>query len=470
MRLEQHLNTAEDFEKIIIPLSKKNSVLLGDFSTIKLMRNNGDFRFHVNGKPGVGIEIKDTSTSNPLSVSDALHAKIAYLRKTIPQDISLKVIIDQAEFVRNSLSQVRNSLIEAIICVMVVVGLFLGSVRLSLVPLVTIPLSLMGSMAVLMAFGYSINTLTLLGAVLGTGLVVDDAIVVLENISRHQSSLKNPFQAAFLGTKEIAFAIVAMTLTLASVYLPIIFQKDSIGQLFAEFAVSLSAAVVISGITAITLTPWMSMIAITNQKAHATSKIIIWLENRCFSLKENLKAFPTWTFGTAFMGCIVGSILFMQYIPKAIGPKEDRALIGMWVPASPGSSMDMREQMAFDLDKRARPFPAVKDRISFIGSWGCSVCCILTPPGNRDHSEKLFKDLQNDLDSHIPFTAYAWSISTGLPGMDDFGQSDTRLAVAAPGSLKDLYESAEQIAATIRKTKNFKSVRIDKTQNTTAQL
>lgn len=329
LRFDQPLNNAEDFQKIMISQPNKQSVALGDISAIKLMKNNGDFRFHVNGKSGVGLEIKDSSAANPLMVSDELHGKVASLQKTLPDDISLKVIIDLAEFIRSSLSQVRNSLIEAIICVMVVVGLFLGSLRLSLVPLVTIPLSLMGSLAVLMAFGYSINTLTLLGAVLATGLVVDDAIVVLENISRHHQRLKNSFEAALIGTKEIVFAIIAMTLTLASVYLPIIFQKDALGQLFAEFAVSLSAAVIISGVTAITLTPWMSMIAIKSQKSHTTPKMIIWIEEKFFALKSRLKHWPNWIFGAAFLGCIIGSYVLMQVIDKGIGPKEDRSLIGL---------------------------------------------------------------------------------------------------------------------------------------------
>ncbi len=230
IRLDQPLSTVDEFKSIVIPSSANNfkTITLGDISTIDLKLNNGEFRFHVNGKPGVGLEIKEASNANPLTVSNQLHEKVAKLQ--IPKDINLKVIIDQAEFIRASLKQMRNSLIEAVICVMLVVGLFLGSIRLSLVPLVTIPLSLMGSLVVLMAFGYSINTLTLLGAVLATGLVVDDAIVVLENISRHQKTSVTIFDAAYLGTKEIAFAVVAMTLTLAAVYLPIAFQSDAIAK------------------------------------------------------------------------------------------------------------------------------------------------------------------------------------------------------------------------------------------------
>lgn len=469
VRLDQPLTTPEDFQKIMIPNLKKPAVALGDLATISYKKNNSDFRFHINGRPGVGIIIKDASTANPLDISDELRRKIDHLKGTLPKDISLKIIVDQAEFIRASLNQVRNSLIEATLCVMVIVGLFLGSVRLSLVPLVTIPLSLMGSLAVLMAFGYSINTLTLLGAVLATGLVVDDAIVVLENISRHQLKARNVFDAALLGTREITFAIIAMTLTLASVYLPIVFEKDALGQLFAEFAVSLSAAVMISGITAITLTPWLSMIALRNQKLHRIPKIITWLEDMYLKIKTMLEYWPNWAFGGAFVTCIIGSILLVNNVPKGIGPKEDRGIIGLWVPARAGDSMDIREQMTYELDKRIQTLENVQERLSFIGNWGCTVCCMLTPPGNRTHTEELYKNLQKDVDSNIPYTCYAWSVSTGIPGMNNDSQSDIHLGIISPAPLKKLYESAEHAMQIVRQTKAFMNIHLDKTQNTTAQ-
>lgn len=470
VRLDQPLNSPDDFKKIMIPITNKPAVALGDISTIALMQNNGDFRFHINGKPGVALEIKNSTTANPLDVSDQLHKKMEKLKSSLPEDISLKVIIDLAEFIRVSLNQVRNSLIESVVCVMVIVGLFLGSIRLSLVPLVTIPLSLMGSLAILMAFGYSINTLTLLGAVLATGLVVDDAIVVLENISRHTKTTKTAFEAALLGTKEISFAIIAMTLTLASVYLPIIFQKDALGQLFAEFAVSISAAVIISGITSITLTPWMSMLAITKHKEDKTPRIVAMLENAYNKIQAKTRLLPDWYFLSIFAGCIIGSLWLAHSLPKGIGPQEDRAIMGLWVPSMPGNSMDRQEEIAFELDKQVQQLEGVKERISFIGNWGTSVCCMLTPPGNRTHSEKLYKKLQKDINKKIPYTCYAWNVSTGIPGMDDYGQSDEiQLGLVSPASLESLHEFAEQMMAKIRKTKAFTSVRLHKTQNATGQ-
>ena len=469
IRLDQPLNNIEDFQKIIIPASKNQSVALSNFSTIDLKLDNSGFRFHVNGKPGVGLEIKESSTANPLTVSNQLHEKVAKLQKTLPQDIKLKVIIDQAEFIRTSLNQVRNSLIEAIICVMLVVGLFLGSFRLSFVPLVTIPLSLMGSLAVLMAFGYSINTLTLLGAVLATGLVVDDAIVVLENISRHKKTAKNIFDAAYLGAREIAFAVVAMTLTLASVYLPIAFQRDAMGQLFAEFAVSISAAVIISGITAITLTPWMSMISLKNTKQHSPPKVLTWLENYFQKIRLRADLWPNWIFGTLFISCIVGSLILIPNITKEIGPKEDRGIIGLWVPSTPGISMDQKEKIAIELDNFVKNDNNTKDRISFIFHAGCSVCCMLIPPGNRIHSEILYKNLQKEIDKKIPYTCYAWSVSTGLPGLDNDSSSDILLGILSNTPIKQLLKCAESAMQVVRNSKAFQNIRLDKTQSTTAQ-
>ncbi len=469
IRLDQPLSSIEDFQKIMIPASKNQSVALGDFSTIDLKLDNGEFRFHVNGKPGVGLEIKESSTANPLAVSDQLHEKIAKLQETLPKDTKLKVMIDQAEFIRASINQVRNGLIEAIICVMLVVGLFLGSFRLSLVPLVTIPLSLMGSLAVLMAFGYSINTLTLLGAVLATGLVVDDAIVVLENISRRKKDTKNILDASYLGAKEVAFAVVAMTLTLASVYLPISFQRDAMGQLFAEFAVSISAAVIISGITAITLTPWMSMLALKNTKQHNSLKVVTWLETSFQKIKSQINPWSNWVFGGVFIGVIIGSLSLVPNIAKEIGPKEDRGIIGLWVPSVPGINMDQKEQIAINLDKMVQNNKYIKDRISFIFNGGCSVCCMPVPYNKRPHSEEMYKNLQKDVDANVPYTCYAWSIGTGLPGINNDSNSDILLGIVSPASLKQLHASAENAIQLVRKSDAFQNVRIDKTQNTTAQ-
>lgn len=469
IHLDQPLSSVADFQKLIVPTSNNQSMALGDFSTVDLKLNNGDFRFHVNGKQGVGLEIKEASTANPLTVSDHLHKKVIKLQATLPKDIKLNVIVDQAEFIRTSLKQVRNSLVEAVLCVMLVVGLFLGSFRLSLVPLVTIPLSLMGSMAVLMAFGYSVNTLTLLGAVLATGLVVDDAIVVLENISRHKATSNNIFDAAFFGAKEIAFAVIAMTLTLASVYLPIAFQKDAMGQLFAEFAVSLAAAVIISGITAITLTPWMSMIALRNNQQHNTLKLVGYLEKLFQKLKLKISNWSNWVFGGIFIGCMVGAFCLVPYITKEIGPKEDRGVVGFWVPAAPGINIDQREQMAIELDKIVQNNPNIKDRISFIFGGGCAVCCMLQPSGNRPHSEVLYQKLQKHADSNIPYTCYAWSVNTGLPGINQGINTDIQLGIVSTSSFKTLFNYSEDVIQVIRDTKAFQNIHVDQTRNATAQ-
>lgn len=236
--LDLSLSSREDFEDLLIKENNGKPIFLKSIADIQLTTDNMKTRTRINGHPGLIVGISRTNDANPLEVSKLVHDQVTHLKEILPKEMDIEVVLDQADFIRASLSNIHHSIIEAILLVLVIVFLFLRNVRATLIPLITIPISLIGAVMLLKMFGYSINTMTLLAMVLAIGLVVDDAIVILENIARHLEKGLSPLQAAIQGSREIGFAIVAMTLTLASVYAPIAFIQGAIGQLLIEFAIA----------------------------------------------------------------------------------------------------------------------------------------------------------------------------------------------------------------------------------------
>jgi hydrophobe/amphiphile efflux-1 (HAE1) family protein len=251
------LDSAEAFGQLVIAAHGDALVRLGDVSKIELGPQSSDSSSVFDGLKAVFIGIYGTPEANPLTVIDGVQQIMPSIESQLPTGLKGTIAYDSTKFIRSSIYEVAKTLIEAAAIVIIVIFLFLGNLRSTLIPIVTIPLSLIGVMIALLALGYSINLLTLLALVLGIGLVVDDAIVVVENIHRHIEDGMTPFDAAIRGAHEIALPIVAMTITLAAVYAPIGFVSGVTGALFREFAFTLAGAVIVSGFIALTLSPMM---------------------------------------------------------------------------------------------------------------------------------------------------------------------------------------------------------------------
>ncbi|PQA44404.1 efflux RND transporter permease subunit [Amnimonas aquatica] len=254
---ETDLNTPAQFAGIVLRDDNGMLVRLGDVARIEV--GPADIRRSVffNGTEGVGIGVIRLSTANPLEVSRGVRAALPGIIEQLPPGMTLTPAYDSSVFIDASIDSVVKTLLEAVVLVVLVIFLFLRSVRATLIPLVTIPVSLIGALVFMQLFGFSLNTLTLLAFVLAIGLVVDDAIVVLENIYRHIEEGLKPFDAAIRGIREIAFAVMAMTFTLVAVFAPLAFSTGRTGKLFTEFALTLAAAVLVSGFCALTLSPMM---------------------------------------------------------------------------------------------------------------------------------------------------------------------------------------------------------------------
>ena len=253
------LTSPEQFNDLVVRNSNGYLTRIKDIGKAELGPENDNFSINIAGnKTAIVVGVIAQPTANALDVTKAVNALMPGIKASLPSNIQGAVVWDTSIAIAKSLSEVRKTIIEATLCVALVIFLFLGSIRSVIIPLITIPLSLAGVCAMMLALGYTINTLTLLAWVLAIGLVVDDAIVVAENIHRHIERGEKPVQAAILGAREIGFAVIAMTFTLASVYAPIGFLTDITGKLFREFAFTLASAVVVSGFIALTLSPMMA--------------------------------------------------------------------------------------------------------------------------------------------------------------------------------------------------------------------
>src|SRR5262249_12900595 len=251
------LELPDDYGAIIVATGDKGIVRLRDVADVSLGAKEADVMVKLKGKPAILIGIDGTPQSNPLEVARGLKALLPDIERDLPSGLKMEIAYDTSVFIERSIEEVMHTIIEAAVIVTVVIFLFIGSLRAIVVPIIALPLSIVGVAVFLAALGFSINLLTLLAIVLAICLVVDDAIVVLENVDRHMKEGKSAFVAAITGTREIAVPVISMTITLGAVYAPIAFTPGISGALFSEFALTLAGAVIISGFVALTLSPVM---------------------------------------------------------------------------------------------------------------------------------------------------------------------------------------------------------------------
>ena len=329
---ETDLNTVEQFKNIIIKQQDGLLLRVADVARVEIAPEDVRRIARFNGTPAVALGVIKTSTANPLEVSKAVRAELPRIEQNLPKGMQVRLAFDSSVFIQESIHSVQKTIIEAVVLVVLVIFFFLRSLRATLIPVITIPVSLVGSLIFMSILGFSINTLTLLAMVLAIGLVVDDAIVVLENIYRHIEEGKTPMQAAVQGSKEIAFAVLAMTFTLAAVFAPIAFTEGRTGKLFAEFALTLAAAVIVSGFCALTLSPMMSSRLLT---AHTGQ------ENRFYRVIERLLQVLTrgyqksltfvlklrWLMVVVALGASGYMWTVFKALPSELSPTEDRGVI-----------------------------------------------------------------------------------------------------------------------------------------------
>ena len=363
---ETDLRTPEQFNNLIVKDANSYLVRLSDVGVAELGPLDERRVVRFNGEPAIAVGVIKQATANPLEVSEAVNKVLPRIIEGLPDGMQVRVAHDKSLFISESIKNVYTTIGEAVVLVIFIIFLFLRSVRATLIPLVTIPVSLIGAFALMYAFGFSINTLTLLALVLAIGLVVDDAIVMLENIYRHVEEGMSPVKAALLGSREISFAIVAMTITLAAVYAPIGFMTGLTGRLFTEFAWTLAGAVIVSGFVALSLSPMMCSKLLKHQSQHNLAYRIIerfleWVTRSYrLLLKGALAARPL----VLLIGLAVASASYFLFVTvKAeLAPVEDEGRVLISFRGPEGSTIDFTDAYAKKLEDIALKVPEA-DRV-----------------------------------------------------------------------------------------------------------
>ena len=336
------VQTPEEFGDIIVANVAGFPVRIRDIGTVAIGPVDERTISRFNGKPSLNIGVIKQAVANPLDLSRSVRAEVEKINQNLPPGMKLVVGYDTSEFISRSISSVFETIAEAVVLVVLVIFFFLRSLRATIIPIVTIPVSLIGAFALMYMFGFTINTLTLLAMVLAIGLVVDDAIVVLENIYRHVEDGMSRKEAALRGSRELVFAVIAMTLTLASVFAPLAFATGRTGRLFIEFALTLSGAVLVSGFMALTLTPMMCSLFLRHEAKHS------WLYNKIEAgfngLTQGYRRLlagalnARWAVIAGWF-CIIGlGVLFATMLKSELSPTEDRGIIYGVVTAPQGST------------------------------------------------------------------------------------------------------------------------------------
>ncbi|NCW56092.1 MAG: efflux RND transporter permease subunit [Gammaproteobacteria bacterium] len=354
LRTRTSLDTEEDFRMLVVGRSPDGYLVrLGDVADVRLAAEDERSLGRANELPGVSVGVIPTSKANVLEVSDAAKKQLEAIKETLPEDISADLNIDFSVFISESMKKVVTVMLETLLIVLVVIFAFLGTLRATLIPTVTIPVSILAAALVMTALGYSINTLTLLGAVLAIGLVVDDAIVVLENIARRIEAGEPPLLGAVRGSQEISFAVIATTLVLMAVFVPVSYMSGTLGRLFGEFGVTVAAAVGFSAVVALTLTPMMA------SKLFAggihRGRFAQAVDRRFQILTELYEASLRRVMGTsgprkvviaaaALTTLVIALTVFGKPVswfklPQEFAPLEDRAMMPVMVSAPEGSSL-----------------------------------------------------------------------------------------------------------------------------------
>ena len=337
------LQTPEQFNNIVIKDASGYPVRLRDVARAEIAPIDERIVARYLGRNAATLAIVKQSTANPLELSVAVRAEAAEIQKSLPPGMTLEVVYDTSLFIEQAIKAVFGTIGEAIVLVALVIFLFLRNLRATIIPLITIPVSLVGAFALMYMFNFSINTLTLLAMVLAIGLVVDDAIVVLENIYRNLESGMTRIDAAIKGAREIAFAVVAMTLTLAAVYAPLAFATGRTGRLFIEFALALAGAVVVSGFVALTLSPMLCSLILKHDVKHG--KVYNAIESILLRLTDWYKRTLTTVLHQRSIGVGVWFVFVLLAVPlffslkQELAPLEDRGIIFGVVSAPEGSTV-----------------------------------------------------------------------------------------------------------------------------------
>jgi len=450
------LNTVAQFNEIALRTVGGYTVRLRDVARVEEAAASERSRVRLNGVPSVSTGIIRNATANPMEVADGVRALMPQLQRDLPPSVTVVQANDLSVFIDRSIKAVYRTVIEAVVLVALVVFLFLRTLRASIIPLVTIPVSLIGAFALIALAGFTINTLTLLALVLAIGLVVDDAIVVLENIYRHIEEGMTPFRAALRGVREISFAVVAMTLTLAAVFAPLAFTPGRTGRLFGEFALTLAGAVLVSGFVALTLTPMMCSKLLRHNPSpgwfdRSMEAVLVRMTGLyTASLRAVLRV--RWLVVLLMLGAGGASWWLFSTAKKELAPMEDRGVIFMPVRAPDGSTLEFTARYLDAIEAITSQYPEFDRRFMFMGggqvSTGSSVLRTVDWTERERSTIELARDLLPKVGS-LPGVSVFPSTPPSLG--QGFRERSLNYVIVSGDSYENMARVAQQLLAEMQK-------------------
>ena len=460
------LQAPEQFAAIPVRTDGDSRVLISDIARVEMGAESQDAVSFFNGIPAVYIGVEGTTTSNPLEVIAEVRQAIPEIEAQLPPELKLSIAYDATVFIQESINEVMKTLAEAVLIVIVVVFLFLGSLRSVVIPIVTIPLSMIGVLFFMQLMGYSINLLTLLALVLAIGLVVDDAIVVVANIHRHIEEGTTPYAAALLGAREIAMPVVAMTITLAAVYAPIGFLQGVTGALFKEFAFTLAGSVIISGIVALTLSPMMCSRLLRPKQtsgglAERLDRLFHKLQTRYQrALHTSMDSRGvTLTFGVLILLLIR---LLLMFTRSELAPEEDQSFIFMLTNAPQTANLEYLTHYTNEVNQRLQQLDEYEAHFHINGIDGVHSGLggfILKSWDQRERSQKELQTVvQQSLNEVAGLQIFAVSVPA-LPGASD--GLPLQFVIGSPGDYETLQQVTQRVADRARQSGKFAVLNVD---------
>ncbi|QDH69043.1 efflux RND transporter permease subunit [Marilutibacter alkalisoli] len=482
MTARTDLRTPEEFQKLVIREQDGAIVRLGDIADVMLGSESYGTSVRMNGEAATFVGVFVSPDANSLDViKDVRTLWDEQIIPQLPQGIKGSVPYDSTESIQEAIDEVVSTIVEAVIIVIVVIFLFLGSLRSVLIPAIAVPLSLVGALFLMMLMGFTINLLTLLAMVLAIGIVVDDAIIVLENIHRHIEEGMTPHAAALKGARELAWPVVAMTTTLVAVYIPIGFQGGLTGVLFTEFAFTLAGAVLLSGVIALTLSPMMSAkILKEHDPEHPKGRLEAWLDQKFETLQRAYQRKLHGALETKSVIAVFGAIVLVSCgflyatAPKEPAPVEDEGFIFSIAMADPYATLDYVERYTEEITAISKTVPEVDNYFLFNGGFGSGgggaspsamAGFVLKPWSERSRStnQVLQQSLQPQISEVTGLNVFAM-VPPSLPSAG--GDGGGEFVIGGVGDLSQLSELADAILQRAMESKRFifldKDLKIDK--------
>jgi multidrug efflux pump len=450
VNVETDAHDVETFKNTVIKNQNGAIIRLKDVAQVELGANNYDFALYFDGQKGVFMGIFATPEANPLTVINEVKKVFPQIQVQFPPNFTGRVVYDGTQYIRDSINEVSRTIIEATIIVVIVIFLFLGALRSVIIPVVAIPLSLVGVCFLLALVGYSINLMTLLAMVLAIGLVVDDAIVVVENIYRHLEEGKSPYQSAIEGAREIATPVITMTLTLAAVYAPIGFLGGITGALFREFAFTLAMTVILSGVIALTLSPMLCSKVLTKEVMEG--RFVKFIDRRFekfknFYQRRLTSALQYRPVTIVFAVIVLLSCVFMAMTSqKELAPQEDQGFILSIANGPSYANLNYTQTYTDEMTKIYQQIPAVAHYFTFNGFPsinGAFSAIVLKPWNERESQVKIQQSLQAQLSKIAGLQVFSLQLPS-IPGSKG-GSFPMQFVITTTNDYPELYLVSQSI-------------------------